>query len=151
MNPTMHNATWAPFPKAPRASRILPAIAIFQAEVATRRPCSSPKRRWTRRGTLSSSALNGGTMRSIAKFLMLPVGMSLALASPGSAQSLKPLRVTIPVIGMNFLPLFVAADKACSPKRGSRSRSSQPPGTAPMSMRSSPAAYSSRFRRRTGC
>lgn len=57
-------------------------------------------------------------MRSIAKFLMLPVGMSLALASPGSAQSLKPLRVTIPVIGMNFLPLFVAADKGLFAKEG---------------------------------
>lgn len=57
-------------------------------------------------------------MRSIAKFLILPVGMSLALASPGSAQSLKPLRVTIPVIGMNFLPLFVAADKGLFAKEG---------------------------------
>jgi NitT/TauT family transport system substrate-binding protein len=60
----------------------------------------------------------GLLMPSILKFLMLFVGLSLALASPGTAQTLKPLRVTIPVIGMNFMPLFVAADKGMFAKEG---------------------------------
>ena len=60
----------------------------------------------------------GLLMPSILKFLMLFVGLSLALASPGAAQTLKPLRVTIPVIGMNFMPLFVAADKGMFAKEG---------------------------------
>ena len=90
-------------------------------------------------------------MRSIAKFLMLPVGMSLALASPGSAQSLKPLRVTIPVIGMNFLPLFVAADKGLFAKEGFEVEIISTSGDGPDVDGSSPAAYSSRFRPRTGC
>jgi NitT/TauT family transport system substrate-binding protein len=57
-------------------------------------------------------------MRSVVKFLILSLGLSLALSASGAAQSLKPLRVTIPVIGMNFLPLFVAADKGMFAKEG---------------------------------
>jgi NitT/TauT family transport system substrate-binding protein len=60
----------------------------------------------------------GLLMPSILKFLMLFVGLSLALVGPGTAQTLKPLRVTIPVIGMNFMPLFVAADKGMFAKEG---------------------------------
>jgi NitT/TauT family transport system substrate-binding protein len=56
-------------------------------------------------------------MRSIVRlaagFLLI-----LVLAAPGATQTLKPLRVTIPVIGMNFLPLFVAADKGLFAKEG---------------------------------
>jgi NitT/TauT family transport system substrate-binding protein len=37
--------------------------------------------------------------------------VSLGSVFDGTAQPAKQLRVTIPVIGMNFLPLFVAADK----------------------------------------
>src|SRR5262245_55716275 len=58
------------------------------------------------------------TMRSVVKLLVLSLGLNLALAPSGSAQTLKPLRVTIPVIGMNFLPLFVAADKGMFAKEG---------------------------------
>jgi NitT/TauT family transport system substrate-binding protein len=57
-------------------------------------------------------------MRSPGKLLVLWVGLSLALAASGTAQTPKPLRVTIPVIGMNFLPLFVAADKGMFAKEG---------------------------------
>src|SRR5262249_27757520 len=57
-------------------------------------------------------------MRSPVNLLVLSVGLSLALAASGTAQTPKPLRVTIPVIGMNFLPLFVAADKGMFAKEG---------------------------------
>jgi NitT/TauT family transport system substrate-binding protein len=57
-------------------------------------------------------------MRLPMKLLVLSVGLSLALAASGTAQTPKPLRVTIPVIGMNFLPLFVAADKGMFAKEG---------------------------------
>jgi len=57
-------------------------------------------------------------MRSPVNLLVLSVGLSLALAASGTAQTPKPLRVTIPVIGMNFLPLFVAADKGKFAKEG---------------------------------
>jgi NitT/TauT family transport system substrate-binding protein len=55
---------------------------------------------------------------SIVTMLLASVGLIAAVASPGSAQTLKPLRVTIPVIGMNFLPVFVAADKGMFAKEG---------------------------------
>src|SRR5262252_9888611 len=56
-------------------------------------------------------------MRSIVR-LAAGFLLSLVLAAPGATQTLKPLRVTIPVIGMNFLPLFVAADKGLFAKEG---------------------------------
>jgi sulfonate transport system substrate-binding protein len=56
-------------------------------------------------------------MRSIVR-LAAGFLLSLLLAVPGATQALKPLRVTIPVIGMNFLPLFVAADKGLFAKEG---------------------------------
>ena len=57
-------------------------------------------------------------MPSLVKLVMLSLGLSLALSTSAMAQALKPLRVTIPVIGMNFLPLFVAADKGMFAKEG---------------------------------
>src|SRR5262249_55057560 len=59
-----------------------------------------------------------GPMRLVVKLLALSLGISLALPASSKAQGLKPLRVTIPVIGMNFLPLFVAADKGMFAKEG---------------------------------
>jgi NitT/TauT family transport system substrate-binding protein len=56
-------------------------------------------------------------MRSIVR-LAAGFMLSLVLAAPAATQTLKPLRVTIPVIGMNFLPLFVAADKGLFAKEG---------------------------------
>ena len=56
--------------------------------------------------------------RSIVNMLLMSVGLSLAAVVPATAQALKQLRVTIPVIGMNFLPLFVAADKGMFAKEG---------------------------------
>jgi NitT/TauT family transport system substrate-binding protein len=55
---------------------------------------------------------------SILKIALLSLWLGLVGTAPASAQSLKPLRVTIPVIGMNFLPLFVAADKGFFAKEG---------------------------------
>jgi len=57
-------------------------------------------------------------MPSLVKLVMLSLGLSLALSTSAMAQALKPLRVTIPVIGMNFLPLFAAADKGIFAKEG---------------------------------
>src|SRR5215470_10867353 len=57
-------------------------------------------------------------MRLPMKLLVLSVGLSLALSASGTAQTPRPLRVTIPVIGMNFLPLFVAADKGMFAREG---------------------------------
>jgi NitT/TauT family transport system substrate-binding protein len=57
-------------------------------------------------------------MRSLASYLIVALGLTAALSDTSSAQALKPLRVTIPVIGMNFLPLFVAADKGMFAKEG---------------------------------
>src|SRR5262245_10015476 len=57
-------------------------------------------------------------MHALMKLLVLSLALSLAPAVPGSTQTLKPLRVTIPVIGMNFLPVFVAADKGLFAKEG---------------------------------
>jgi len=50
--------------------------------------------------------------------LLLTGSVLAGSVSIGDAQLLKPLRVTIPVIGMNFLPLFVAADKGLFAKEG---------------------------------
>src|SRR5262245_51613318 len=50
-------------------------------------------------------------MRLVVQLLALSLGLSLLAPDSAQAEGLKPLRVTIPVIGMNFLPLFVAADK----------------------------------------
>src|SRR5262245_32338990 len=55
------------------------------------------------------------SMRRVVQVLFLSLALSAASAK---AQGLKPLRVTIPVIGMNFLPLFVAADKGMFGKEG---------------------------------
>jgi NitT/TauT family transport system substrate-binding protein len=43
---------------------------------------------------------------------------AVSTVSTGHAEALKNIRVTIPVIGMNFLPLFVAADKGMFAKEG---------------------------------
>jgi NitT/TauT family transport system substrate-binding protein len=57
--------------------------------------------------------------RSIRTILLTAAVASLASATTAAtAQPLKQLRVTIPVIGMNFLPLFVAADKGMFAKEG---------------------------------
>ena len=57
-------------------------------------------------------------LREIGKILLVAAVMSLGLLSDGTAQSVQQLRVTIPVIGMNFLPLFVAVDKGLFAKEG---------------------------------
>jgi NitT/TauT family transport system substrate-binding protein len=62
--------------------------------------------------------LGRSSMRSILNFVVLFVGLTFGLATSGTAQPLTALRVTIPVIGMNFLPLFVAADKGMFAKQG---------------------------------
>lgn len=55
--------------------------------------------------------------RSAARFFGLAAG-SLALLFSVCASAQTQLRVTIPVVGMNFLPLFVAADKGMFAKEG---------------------------------
>ena len=60
--------------------------------------------------------------RLIVNILLLSAALSFAGTEATTAQALKPLRVTIPVIGMNFLPLFVAADKGMFAKEGIRGR-----------------------------
>ena len=57
-------------------------------------------------------------MLCTVRLLMLSVGLALGLAGPAIAQAPIALRVTIPVIGMNFLPLFVAADKGMFAREG---------------------------------
>jgi len=57
-------------------------------------------------------------LRKIGKILLVAAVMSLEPVADGTAQPLKQLRVTIPVIGMNFLPLFVAVDKGLFAKEG---------------------------------
>lgn len=52
------------------------------------------------------------------KCLLLAVGISVGLMTPGTAQTPQKLRVTLPVIGMNFLPLLFAADKGHFAKEG---------------------------------
>jgi NitT/TauT family transport system substrate-binding protein len=49
---------------------------------------------------------------------LLAAAVAAGWAHGASAQPTKKLRVTIPVIGMNFLPLFVAADKGLFAKEG---------------------------------
>jgi NitT/TauT family transport system substrate-binding protein len=49
---------------------------------------------------------------------LLAAAVVAGWAHGASAQPTKKLRVTIPVIGMNFLPLFVAADKGLFAKEG---------------------------------
>jgi NitT/TauT family transport system substrate-binding protein len=56
--------------------------------------------------------------RSIAKALTIAGALGVGLIGSVEAQQLKKLRVTIPVVGMNFLPLFVAADKGMFAKEG---------------------------------
>jgi NitT/TauT family transport system substrate-binding protein len=50
--------------------------------------------------------------------MIVLIAAAIGLGSAAHAQSPKQLRVTIPVIGMNFLPLFVAADKGMFAKEG---------------------------------
>jgi NitT/TauT family transport system substrate-binding protein len=57
-------------------------------------------------------------LRYVARTLLLAGAVLAGFGSAGSAQQLKPLRVTIPVIGMNFLPVFIAADKGLFAKEG---------------------------------
>jgi NitT/TauT family transport system substrate-binding protein len=57
-------------------------------------------------------------LRSMVKMALLAGAVYLGSATAGTAQTTKQLRVTIPVIGMNFLPLFVAADKGLFAKEG---------------------------------
>jgi NitT/TauT family transport system substrate-binding protein len=52
------------------------------------------------------------------KIRLVAAALVLGLAGPGAAQTPTQLRVTIPVIGMNFLPLFVAADKGMFAREG---------------------------------
>src|SRR5262249_14270773 len=56
--------------------------------------------------------------RKIVKLSLFAAAMAFGSASGVIAQTAKQLRVTIPVIGMNFLPLFVAADKGLFAKEG---------------------------------
>jgi NitT/TauT family transport system substrate-binding protein len=81
-------------------SGIIEECGVHQAQRLNRDRMEAPMTRW------------------IVKIFLLLVGLSLALPSSGTAQTLKPLRVTIPVVGMNFLPLFVAADKGMFAKEG---------------------------------
>ncbi len=52
------------------------------------------------------------------KVHLLVAGIILSLTASGTAQGPTQLRVTIPVLGMNFLPLFVAVDKGMFAKEG---------------------------------
>ena len=56
--------------------------------------------------------------RRIGKVLLLAAAMALGPVAAVTAQTAKQLRVTIPVIGMNFLPLFIAVDKGLFAKAG---------------------------------
>jgi len=57
-------------------------------------------------------------MRKAIAILAVLTGCYGALLAPASAQTPKKVRVTIPVIGMNFLPLFITADKGLFAKEG---------------------------------
>jgi NitT/TauT family transport system substrate-binding protein len=57
-------------------------------------------------------------LRSIIKLAALSGAISVASTVGYPAQSLQHIRVTIPVAGMNVLPLFVAADKGMFAKEG---------------------------------
>jgi NitT/TauT family transport system substrate-binding protein len=60
----------------------------------------------------------GLMLRKIGKILLVAAVMGVGSVADGTAQPVKQLRVTIPVIGMNFLPLFVAVDKGLFAKEG---------------------------------
>ena len=57
-------------------------------------------------------------LRSIAKLAAIAGVICVSSTICSTGQSLKHIRVTISVIGMNFLPLFVAADKGMFAKEG---------------------------------
>jgi NitT/TauT family transport system substrate-binding protein len=57
-------------------------------------------------------------MLKYARQVIFIASVFVALIAPSCAQPLQKLRVTIPVIGMNFLPLFVAADNGMFAKQG---------------------------------
>ena len=57
-------------------------------------------------------------MYLLARSLVLVATLCLLYATPSAAQQTTKLRVTIPVVGMNFLPLYVAADKGFFAKEG---------------------------------
>jgi len=57
-------------------------------------------------------------MHLFARSLIVATGLCVLLGAQSEAQQTKKLRVTIPVVGMNFLPLFVAADKGMFAKEG---------------------------------
>ncbi len=57
-------------------------------------------------------------LRSILHVCLITVAFNLGLVIPAEAQTLKKIRVTVPVIGMNFLPLLVASDKGMFAKEG---------------------------------
>jgi NitT/TauT family transport system substrate-binding protein len=56
--------------------------------------------------------------KPLLKIVLCLAGFLLCAGDPAAAQTLKQLRITLPVIGMNFLPLFVAADKGMFAKEG---------------------------------
>jgi NitT/TauT family transport system substrate-binding protein len=66
----------------------------------------------------SEHVLEREMMFKCARPLILVASIFAAIGAPAEAQELKKVRVTIPVIGMNFLPLFVAADKGIFAKEG---------------------------------
>jgi NitT/TauT family transport system substrate-binding protein len=56
--------------------------------------------------------------RSMMKALLLAVSIGAGLTGTATAQTMQKLRVTLPVIGMNFLPLLFGADKGHFAKEG---------------------------------
>ena len=57
-------------------------------------------------------------VRSVVRLLAIAGALCVGSTLSSTGQALKHIRVTIPVIGMNFLPLFVAADKGLFAKEG---------------------------------
>jgi NitT/TauT family transport system substrate-binding protein len=57
-------------------------------------------------------------MHPFARSLVLAAAFCGLFGTPSGAQQSTKLRVTIPVVGMNFLPLYVAADKGFFAKEG---------------------------------
>src|ERR1700754_4655561 len=55
-------------------------------------------------------------MKNIVRAVALLV--ALAVAAPAAAQALKKIKVTVPIIGLTFYPLLVAADKGMFKKHG---------------------------------
>ena len=53
-----------------------------------------------------------------AGLLIVPIFLCVSLALSSAQAEPTKVRVTIPVIGMNFLPLFVASDKGMFAKEG---------------------------------